>query len=290
MGRSISTLSEELKRNKVKGAYDAKKADHKAYVRRKESKFQGMKIVAHPELRSFVETYLREDQSPGNLAGRIRKREPQLPSISKDSIYRYLKSPYGRDIEGIRALKRPKRRRKRKKVSSLPDRTFIDDRPRCIDERSRVGDAEADFIVSGKQGHGILLVVVDRKLRTSFLEQILLVTIKQVHQALLQIKKRYPELQSITTDNDILFQKHKELEKLLGVPIYFCHPYHSWEKGTVENTNKYIRKKIPKGSDLSLYSKEFITGVETYLNSRFMDCIESATPLEMLRESRKKLT
>ena len=53
-------------------------------------------------------------------------------------------------------------------------------------------------------------------------------------------------MRTITTDNDILLQKHKELEKLLGVKIYFCHPYRLWEKGTIENTNGAIRKYIPK--------------------------------------------
>ena len=127
----------------------------------------------------------------------------------------------------------------------------------------RVGHAEADFIVSGKEGKGILLVVVDRKLRAVFLEQILIVTIGAVHRAFVRIKKRYPELQTFTTDNDILFQHHRELARLLGVKIYFCHPYHSWEKGSVENVNGVIRKTIPKGSDLSQHSKRFMRSMTT---------------------------
>ncbi|QQR54385.1 IS30 family transposase [Candidatus Peregrinibacteria bacterium] len=86
----------------------------------------------------------------------------------------------------------------------------------------------------------------------------------------------------MTTDNDILFQKHKELEKLLGIKIYFCHPYHSWEKGTVENTNKIIRKDIPKGSDISKYSKAFIQRLEEKLNRRPLKCLNYLTPKEAL--------
>jgi len=72
----------------------------------------------------------------------------------------------------------------------------------------RVGDAEADFIVSGKNGTGIILTVACRTIRVSFLEQILDVTIPHVHVAFRRIQKRFPELVSISTDNDVLLQKH----------------------------------------------------------------------------------
>ncbi len=286
LNRSLSTLSDELKRNQVRGAYDPKKAHHKAYVRRKYSKYQGMKIVSHRALRDFVETHLLDDQSPENIVGRVREHEPHLPSVSGDSIYRFLRSPYGRKIEYERERKKRKRGKRRSKQGSLSDRTFIDERPRCIETRSRVGDAEADFVVSGKDGKGILLGVADRKYRTAFLEKILPVTIEAVHQAFLRIKERYPELRTLTTDNDLLLREHKKLEGVLKVRIFFCHPYHSWEKGTIENVNKYIRKEIPKGSDLSRYSKKFIQEVEAKLNRRFMKCLEHRTPQEALERYR----
>jgi len=82
------------------------------------------------------------------------------------------------------------------KVKKLEGRVFIDKRPRYINERRRVGDAEADFIVSGRSGKGILLTLADRKIRVSFIEQILQVSIKNVHKAFLRVKKRFPELHS----------------------------------------------------------------------------------------------
>jgi transposase, IS30 family len=284
----VSTISEELKRNRVHGRYDAKKAQHKSYTRRRNAKYQGKKIAMHSDLRTFVEEKLYDDQSPCAIAGRICKKEKHLPSISKESIYRYIQSVYGRNIEIYRQHKGVKNKYRKNNKKKLQDRLFIDKRPQHINKRMRCGDAEADFIVSGKSGHGILLVVVDRKLRVSFLEQILTVTIIEVHKAFLRIKKRYPEMRSITTDNDILFRHHKELAELLGVTIYFCNPYHSWEKGTVENLNKYIRKDIPKGSDLSRYEKKFIASVEAKLNRRSMRCLDYATPQEMLEAFRKR--
>jgi len=289
MNRSVSTISDEISLNQTNGTYDPKKANHKAYVRRKYAKFQGMNIVADTKLQEFVEEKLYDDQSPKNIAGRIKKHEKQLPSVSKNSIYRYIKSVYGRRIEYHRN-KRKKRRwsKRRTTLEKLKDRTFIDQRPAIIEKRSRMGDAESDFMVSGKTGKGILLNVTGRKSRSTFIEQIIDVTIENVHQAFLRIKKRFPELRTITTDNDLLLRMHKELEKLLSVKIYFCHAYHSWEKGTVENSNKYVRRDIPKGSDISRYSKRFIRSIEHKMNRRIMDCLDHLTPGEVLKRHRQQ--
>jgi IS30 family transposase len=287
MHRSISTLSDELKLNKVNDTYDPRKAHAKARFRRKNSKFQGMKIVSEKKLRNFVEESLLDDQSPENISGRLKKVKG-LPTVSKDSIYRFLESPYGGKIEFARTKGKRKGRKRRKKNKSLEDRNFISDRPKSINERQEIGDSEGDFIVSGKEGEGILLVATDRKTRTAFIEKITNISIENVHKAFVKIKKRFPEMKTMTTDNDILFRRHKELEKLLSIKIYFCHPYHSWEKGTVENTNKYIRKYIPKGSNISRYSKKFILSVEEKLNRRFMKCLGHATPNELLYEFRQQ--
>jgi len=121
----------------------------------------------------------------------------------------------------------------------------------------------------------------------TFLELILEVTIENVHQAFQRIKKRFPELKTITTDNDILLQRHKELEALLNVKIYFCDPYSSWQKGTVENSNKYVRRDIPKGSNMSKCSSRFIKSIEEKLNRRPLKCLSYKTPKEVLDESKK---
>lgn len=251
-----------------------------------------MKIVKNPELRKFIEKALREGRSPASIAGRINNHEKTLPNISADSIERFLKSVYGRQIETYRRkLKSRQRRRRRPKVTQLKDRKFIDVRPKIANKRGRVGDAEADFIVSGKSGKGYLLILADRKLRVSFLEKILPVSIENVKRGFLKIKKRYPELRTITTDNDILLVNHKELEKLLGIKIYFCHAYHSWEKGTIENTNGEIRKYIPKGSDISKYSPYFISNTGKKINDRYMECLKFLTPdeaLELYRKQKKR--
>jgi IS30 family transposase len=247
-----------------------------------------MHIVGNKETKKFVDVGLLDDLSPEAIAGRLKAKEKEIVGISKDSIYRYVKSVYGRKIEIHR--KNKKRRRKKRIVihSSLLDRVFIDKRPSNINTRRHVGDCEADFVVSGKGGSGILLAVVDRRFRVTFLELILSVSIQAVHDAFVCIKQRFPEMKSLTLDNDILFRKHKELEMLLGVKIYFCHPYHSWEKGTVENVNKYIRRDIPKGTNLSKLIPQFVVSLEQKLNRRPMKCLGYATPQEKLNQYRRK--
>ena len=289
LGRSKSTIHDEWTRNKVKRIYDPAKANHKAYVRRQEAKYQGKKIVDHNPLQNFVESKLYDDQSPTNISERIKKHEKHLPSVSKESIYRYIKSVYGRRIEYYRSKRKKRRWSGRRKLhEKLKNRRFIDQRPLIVEKRSRIGDAESDFMVSGKSGKGVILNVTDRKSRSTFLEQIIHVTIENVHQAFVRIKKRFPELITITTDNDLLLQMHKELEKLLDVTIYFCHAYSSWEKGTVENSNKYVRRDIPKSSDISKYSIRFVRSIEHKMNRRIMAVLDHRTPHEVLLKVRKR--
>jgi len=290
MERSPNTISLEIRRNKVKGRYMPGKAQHKAYVRRKYAHYQGKKIVEHPELKHEIVSRLKDGQKPGNIAKRITKREKHLPSISKDAIYRWLKSPYGRQMETWLFLHRKKKqwRHRRRRVRQLEGRNFIEKRPKIADIRGRVGDVEFDFIVSGKSGRGILLTVVDRKIRKPFLEKVLPVSIRNFEQAFLRIKRRFPEMKTATTDNDLLLQHHQRLEQLLNLKIYFCHPYHAWEKGSIENRNGVVRDSIPKGADIAKYSKRFIQKIEERLGRSPMEVLDSFTPDELLAKHRRR--
>ena len=170
-----------------------------------------MKIVEKEALRTFVDTHLLLGQSPQAISGRPRNGlEKGIPYVATESIYRYIKSIHGRAVEAQLGTKKKGRTTKRT-AGTLDDRTFIDKRPKSSNERLRVGDAEFDFIVSGKSGIGILLVVVDRKLRVTFIEPIYKVTVRHVHTDLEKIKRRYPEWHTGTTDNDLLFRRHREV-------------------------------------------------------------------------------
>jgi IS30 family transposase len=292
LNRSPNTISYEFKHNVVSSAYVADKAHVKAAIRRKAAKFQGKTIVANSDLQAFIDKALMQRQSPEAVAGRLKAGlEPGLPYVSRDTIETYIKSVHGRRIEyQLKVLKAGQKRKNRRKRPSLPPpgdpKTSIDDRPDVIKNRERVGDLEVDFIVSGKQGTGYALTAADRKLRVGFIRKILPVTVANALKALQDIKKQFPELTSITTDNDILWRFHKQLEAALGVPFYFCDAYSSWQKGSIENYNGQARKYIKKGSDISQYGEVYIQMTETKLNNRYMKVLGYRTPREALDEYR----
>src|SRR3989338_9903060 len=162
--RSPNTISREINENSVNGVYDPLKADHKAYVKRKYSKYQGMKVVEDSQLWNYVEEKLEKDWSPEEIAGRLKEVDKHIKYASRGAIYKFVYSVYGRLLE--RRLRYGGKKRKvgkRQKVSQLKNRVFIDKRPEIIGERQRYGDWEGDFIVSGKSGKWMLIVLYERK-------------------------------------------------------------------------------------------------------------------------------
>jgi transposase, IS30 family len=147
---------------------------------------------------------------------------------------------------------------------------------------------EGDFIVSGRSGTGIVMGLRDRKIRKNLLEKILPVSILNVERALKRIKKRYPELQTITFDNDLLLLEHKRLEQKLHIKIYFCDVHAPWQKPSIENRNQVLRRYIPKSSDISKYSRQYIKKLEAKMNRKFMDCLNSLTPDEAYEKEKKQ--
>lgn len=283
--RSPGSISAEIKNNKVRGVYDPRKAHHKAYVRRKYSKYQGMKVVRNIDLRNYVEAHLKEDWSPEEISGRITKVDTHLPYASFRAIYKFVYSVYGRQLEqNLRYRGQRKTKKPHRPATKLRERIFIDQRPEIANSRQRLGDWEGDFIVSGKSGRGTLLVLHERKARYVLIKRILQPKIEAVHQFIGAMTEGCV-LNTLTLDNDIIFRRHEELSRLLDTPIYFCHPYHSWEKGGVENTNKLIRQYLPKGSDIAQYSDEYIQMIQDKLNGRPRKCLNYQTPLEVMREN-----
>lgn len=286
LSRSKGAISEELNRNEVNGEYDAKKAQHKACLRRKNSKYEGMKVVSDANLRQYIEKRIGEDDwSPEQVAGRLKNVDTGIKYASKEAIYKYVFSIYGRNLENNLRYKGKKKSRKRTKVGQLKNRTFIEERPAIIEQRGRFGDWEGDFIVSGKNGSGALLVLHERKARFTVIDKLDSRSPSLVNQRLGEITGGFAFFNSLTLDNDISFKLHEEMSKIMGCPVYFCHPYHSWEKGGVENTNKLIRQYIPKSSDISKFSIEYIKGVENKLNNRPRKCLGFKTPSEVMEEN-----
>lgn len=281
LGRSLSAVSDEIRLNSVNGKYDAKKAEHKARVRRQNSKLQCMKIALDPELKRFVTKNILDDQSPEGISGRLKEVKKDLQYVSTKAIYKFVWSPHGRKIERHLYSKAVHKKGgpKRDIPVSIDGRVMIDERPKKVESRREFGHYEGDFIESGKDGKGSLLVLVERKTRYPFLRYLEDRTTKNVNKLVGETLGNSP-IESLTIDNDISFQKHKELSKLIEADIFFCHPQSPHEKGTVENRNKAIRRYVKKRSGLSSFSKEYFEEVERKLRDRFMRCLKYRTPRE----------
>ncbi len=283
IGRSPGTISEELRRNSIRGTYSRQRAQAKAHLRRRLSKLQCMKVAMDPDLKKYVTENIWKDQSPEAISGRLKKVETRLQYASTKAIYKFVHSPHGRKIESRLYRKAVKQRggpkRGARKVV-IDGRTMIDKRSKRVENRKEFGHFEGDFIESGKDGKGSLLVLVERKTRYPFLVYTENKKTFAVNALVAKTLAHVP-VKSITLDNDLSFQKHEELSVLVDAVVFFCHPYCSHEKGTVENRNRAARRYVPKKTNLSSVSIERFKEIESILRTRYMKCLTFKTPQEV---------
>ena len=271
--RSPNTISREIKKNSTKGIYTAKKAHHKAYLKRWRSKTQCLKIAMDDFLYRYVDRKLRTKWSPEQISGELLKTYDIV--CSPKAIYKFATS---RCLERFLFWGWNKRKGDRKNYhydTPKDDRKYLDVRPLDVTEE----DWEMDFIVSSLSTY-VLLVIVNRA--TKFTKVYRLPNRKHTTvMCALSTAFRGEPVRSITTDNDIAFVCWKDIESLLHTHVYFTHPYHSWEKGLVENTNRWIRCFVSKneilllllGKNCMIYTPFLTTDRVRLLDLRFLPCI-----------------
>lgn len=282
LGRTHSSLSRELQKNKVNRSYDPQKADTKAQVRRSKSKYQGMKVRETPGLEEYVAERMKCGWSPELIAGRWRN-EAGL-NIQPESIYKYLYSSFGQGLCRYLKYKRYGKRKKKLRTKRLPaphipDRVSIEKRPLEIGERTTFGHFEADTMGRPKHASQQTLAVMRERLSRKLFG----VKVKRLKYTIEGFQKivEHAPVSSITFDNGLENIHYQEL----GVPSYFCNPYHSWEKGSVEQGIGQIRSYIPKKADLKNYSQREINGIMDTLNNRPMKCLDYQTPNEVFNKN-----
>lgn len=277
----------EISRNSVRGQYNAEKANFKAYQRRWRARFQVMKIAVDKVLQNYVEEKIKRFWSPEDIAGRIKFIDTNIPYANKDSIYKYLKSPHGRNLVDYLWFA-GKQRKPAAERADIKNRKFIDKRPKNALFRRCFWDWEADFIVSGGHGKGALLVFIERKSRYVLIFKLADRKVETINFVLRNIFGSGQLIcNTMTIDNDICFRHHKQMERIIGGLIFFCHPYHSWEKGQVEKINQLIRRFIRKGSNIDKVSERKIKSVEEILNNKPYKCLGFYTPKEVLLRNRR---
>lgn len=282
LGRNPSSVSREIKLNSVKGIYDPHKAKYKAYVRRRRSKYQTMKIRQTPGLEGYVATKMRSYWTPEQIAGRLKTKCGET-IISAKSIYEYIYSPYGQHLTSFLTYKQTRKRkgatRKRGWGAGIRNRVFIDDRPAVVNERTRFGDFEADTLGAIKADKEILTGITKKMSRFLMLKKVsgLRYTVDGFKELLNPYQKI---VQTLTLDNGVENHRHEELK----VDTYFCHPYSSWEKGQIENSFQRLRRFIPKRKSLKSYSPEKISAIMDIMNNTPRKCLEFRTPAEVFKE------
>lgn len=282
LDRGKSAIGAEIKQGSVRGVYRADKAQKKAELRRKQAKQQCLKVAINPALKAYVTKQLAAEQSPESISGRIKNVDTDIPYASTKAIYAFVKSVHGRVLEKHLYRKRVKKKggpKRGTKSTSDQTKVSIEKRPKKANERTEFGHFEGDFIESGKDGTGSLLVLVERKTRYPFIIYTEDKSTLTINELIAGVLKDVP-VKSITLDNDISFQKHEELSELIDAVVYFTHPYTSSDKGTVENRNGRIREFVPKGCDISEIPSVTILKAQTHLRTRFMKCLNFQTPTE----------
>ena len=286
LNRSPSTISRELRRNADRGSsntYLPHQAQAKSDLRWKQSH-------RRPRLKSsFLRNYVRRNimrgWSPEQIAGRLR-HDGHAVTISHEAIYQWIYLE-ARDLIPRLAKSHRKRLPRRYGKHSrfrIPNRVFITERPEHIRTREQPGHWEVDTAFSPR-GTAALAVVVERKTRYLRIKNIPNKTAVAFREALAHALHRYPShmRMTITYDNGPENTCHSWVDRSLGTKSYFCAPYRSWEKGTVENSIGLIRRYFPKGTDFSKVTKKQIKSIEWRLNNRPRKCLNYQTPAEAFK-------
>lgn len=285
LGRHHSTVLRELSRNSAPvnhGYYLPSKANIRASDRKTSAGKR--KRLKSDIIRNYVESKLVIGWSPEQIAGRL-PMEIDTETISHEAIYQYiyLDAPYLKIHLARKHRKRLiKAHYRRRKNAHFKGRTSIDLRPLPINSRKDFGHWEADSIVS-KRDSARLNVLVERKSRFVQITKIKNGAAWSTHIAIQSRLLPLPQYarKSITYDNGIENTEHVRTNQTLNTQSYFCHPYHSWEKGTVENTAGLIRRFVPKGASIQRFQDHFIHHIEFLLNNRPRKCLEFHTPAEV---------
>ncbi len=295
LGRSPSSISREITRNLPAEHYQytPRLANERAMKkRRNRGRIERLK---NNLIRGYVVSRLKRRWSPEQISGKIK--EDLGETISHEAIYQFIYDQIyqkgwgylkpGREDLRMYLRRRRKRRthkglRKCQRVPSFQG-TSIDLRPSIVNLRKRVGDWESDTVESINRKPGIN-TCVERKtgfvLITKLEDKKSYSTVKAISDRMKFIPKKAKH--TITFDNGFENSGWKKLEEKSKIKTYFAHPYHSWERGTNENTNGLIRDYFPKKTDFTTIKKEELSFVERELNNRPRKRLGWQTPLEAM--------
>jgi IS30 family transposase len=281
----VSTISRELggKSADVAGGR-VYLPDHAALITR------GRRAKCHPHIKMDDPTFrkmiiieIQKGRSPEIIAGRL-KRENGHTVISAETLYDFIyDSEIGKRDKLYEYLPRGKKRRSKRtgrksQKHRLEGRVFIEARSPEANNRSEVGHWETDSVLCKyRESVNVLAERMSRKVIITKLDA------KDAAATTGAITSRLEHelVESITADNGPENAEHEKIAAALKALFFFCHPYHSWEKGTVENRNGVIRRYLPRTTDLSTWSQAELDEIADDINNTPMKCLDFQTPNEI---------
>lgn len=290
IGRSRSTVSREVRRNRGRRGYRPKQAQELAELRSRTSRTRPR--ITERQWQA-VAALLRQDWSPAQIAARAAQ-EGTL-AISHETIYQfiYVDKRCGGELWQHLRCQKPYRKRYgagRERRGRIPGRVGIEHRPPAVERRDHIGHWEADT-VHGRRRLGAVLSLVERCSRLTRLGKLPKATARAVHAtARRRLQTLAYAVDSVTSDNGKEFAAHDKISADLDADFYFADPYASWQRGTNENTNGLIRQYLPKSRDLTTLTGPELRRIENRLNHRPRKCLDYLTPYEVFYNTQIKLT
>jgi IS30 family transposase len=294
LGRSVSSISEEVKRNSRSGQYTALFAQEVSEQRNTASRRSNP--LKSPAIYSYVCEKLRCGWSPEQIAGRLKRDNGKKHVICHETIYQYIYSKQGREKQLHEYLVRQHYRRRKWHTRHLyrrgiANRVSIRLRPKEVETRETFGHWETD-VVEGRAHQGGIQTLLERK--TRYYQAKLLKRIDSEYGVVAQrdmlLQFPHQARQTVTMDNGKENYNHQKLTRWLGIKTYFCDPYCSWQKGANENHNGILRRYIPKKAALIELTQEDLDAIIEEINQRPRKCLGYETPEEAFTRELKLST
>lgn len=295
LGVSKSTISRELSRHSTPHGYFCKMAQARHEHKRKSCKPK--EKMSNPQICEYVLERIYRGWSPETIGGKLKREirlglKPKTFYLNHESIYRFVyESEYGRREKLYQYLRRGQKRRKKQhgrqaQQETIKNRVFIDERPKEIELRQTIGHWEGDAIIYPHKR--AINSIVERKTKYTILTKLEQKTAELTKQALTgRLRNHY--CKTLTVDNGTEHTLHEQIAKELKTKIYFCHPYHSWEKGTNENTNGLVRRYLPKKTNIDELTQTELDAIADELNDRPRKSLDYQTPREVLEYEYQKI-
>lgn len=286
LGKHPSSISREIKRNSTnEGRYNCWLAKRNTKAKRLNANKRFRKLRANKKLKRYIERKLKKYWSPEQIAGRLKLRYGKT-ILCHETIYQFIYKQREDLKKFLRCQKGKYRKRhgtkKREKAREEAKKKRIDTRPKIADERGRLGDFEGDTIVGGGRKERIL-THVDRKSGYLLADKLKRAFAEIVRKTTADRFKSLPKGKkfTITYDNGTEFSEYELIERETRMAVYHAYPYHSWERGTNENTNGLLRQFYPKKSSFSEVTQEKLEKVVNLINHRPRKRLGYLTPHEV---------